>query len=91
MPQPLFLQFAELENENGFHCVGNGEFIAIMILGTDQRVVLFDMCRKTWQWIPSCPYITGGELHGFAYEPRLATPVTGLLDQLTLQSYNING
>ncbi|KAF4391425.1 hypothetical protein F8388_008036 [Cannabis sativa] len=94
MPQPLYLQFAEVENGNGFHCVGNGEFIAIMILGTDQKMVLFDMMRKRWEWIPSCPYVPiggGDQLHGFAYEPRLATPVTGLLDQLTLQSYNLNG
>ncbi|PON42264.1 F-box domain containing protein [Parasponia andersonii] len=96
MPQQLYVQFAELENGNGFHCVGNGEFIAIMIPGTEQKAVLFDMSRKRWHWIPPCPYVNGGvgrgggELHGFAYEPRLATPVTGLLDQLTLpfQSYN---
>ncbi|KAI4332071.1 hypothetical protein L6164_017010 [Bauhinia variegata] len=94
MPQQLYIQFAELESGNGFECVGNGEFIVIMIRRTD-KALLFDICRKRWQWIPPCPYTTtthGGasELHGFAYEPRLVTPVTGLLDQLTLpfQAFN---
>ena len=91
MPQQLYVQFAELEDGNGFECVGHGEFIVIMIRGTD-KALLFDICRKRWQWIPPCPYIAhdGFELHGFAYEPRLATPVTGLLDQLALpfQSFN---
>ena len=93
MPQQLYVQFSELENGNGFHCIGNIEFIVIMIPENNQKAVLFDMSRKRWQWIPPCPYVNGGgggELHGFAYEPRLATPVTSLLDQLTLpfQSYN---
>lgn len=92
MPQQLYIQFAEVENGNGFYCVGHGEFVVIIVVGTE-KALLFDMETKRWQWIPPCPYVNGGggELHGFAYEPRLATPVTGLLDQLTLpfhQSYN---
>ncbi|KAI9126590.1 hypothetical protein K1719_002186 [Acacia pycnantha] len=94
MPQQLYVQFAELEGGNGFDCVGHGEFIVLIIRGTD-KVLLFDICRKRWQWIPPCPYVVvassgGGNassssaLHGFAYEPRLATPVTALLDQLAL-------
>ncbi|KAJ8765943.1 hypothetical protein K2173_020459 [Erythroxylum novogranatense] len=91
MPQQLYVQFAELEVGRGFDCVGHGEFIAIMIRGSD-KALLFDICRKRWQWIPPCPYLNSGgpgnggngELHGFAYEPRLAIPITGLLDQLTL-------
>ncbi|KAJ4702697.1 protein UNUSUAL FLORAL ORGANS [Melia azedarach] len=94
MPLQLYIQFAELEAGNGFDVVGNGEFLVIMIRGSD-KALLFDLFMKRWQWIPPCPYINGGgnyrteeeedgELHGFAYEPRLATPVTGLLDQLTL-------
>uniref|UniRef100_A0A2C9UR34 F-box domain-containing protein n=1 Tax=Manihot esculenta TaxID=3983 RepID=A0A2C9UR34_MANES len=98
MPQQLYIQFSELEAGRGFNCVGHGEFIAIMIRGSDKSL-LFDICRKRWQWIPPCPYVYGGgvsigddsgELHGFAYQPRLAVPVTALLDQLTLpfQSFN---
>ncbi|GLT52385.1 hypothetical protein SLA2020_257320 [Shorea laevis] len=99
MPLQLYLQFAEVEGENGFECVGHGEFIVIMIRQSD-RALLFDICRKRWQWIPPCPYIhggfgvgggEGGELHGFAYEPRLATPVVGLLDQLTLPFQSFSG
>ncbi|KDP32556.1 hypothetical protein JCGZ_14864 [Jatropha curcas] len=100
MPQQLYIQFAELEAGRGFHCVGHGEFIAIMIKGSDKSL-LFDICRKRWQWIPPCPYVHGGlnsnsgdgdgELHGFAYEPRLAVPVTALLDQLTLPFQTFNG
>ena len=100
MPQQLYVQFAELEGGNGFDCVGNGEFIVIMIRGSD-KALLFDIFRKIWQWIPPCPYSQDGgvggsngrdsELHGFAYEPRLATPVTGLLDQLTLPFQPFNG
>ncbi|KAM7270592.1 hypothetical protein ACFE04_029806 [Oxalis oulophora] len=101
MPQQLYAQLVEVENGLGFDCVGHGEFIVIMVRGSSDKALLFDVCRKRWQWIPPCPYIdhgcaggrfnTGeGELHGFAYEPRLATPVIGLLDQLTLpfQSFN---
>ncbi|KAE9603307.1 hypothetical protein Lal_00008158 [Lupinus albus] len=85
MPQQLYVQFSDLENGNGFECVGHGEFIVIMIRGTD-KALLFDISKKRWQWIPPCPYTAndGFEFHGFAYEPRLATPVTALLDQLAL-------
>ncbi|OIW18931.1 hypothetical protein TanjilG_25374 [Lupinus angustifolius] len=85
MPQQLYVQFSDLESGNGFECVGHGEFIVIMIRGTD-KALLFDISKKRWQWIPPCPYTAndGFELHGFAYEPRLATPVTALLDQLVL-------
>lgn len=96
MPQQLYIPFAEEERGNGFDCVGNGELIVIMIRGSE-RGLLFDICRKRWQWIPPCPYNNGGsdgeegELHGFAYEPRLATPVTALLDQLTLPFQSFAG
>nr|GEV07168.1 protein unusual floral organs [Tanacetum cinerariifolium] len=85
MPQQLYAQFAELENGRGFTCVGNGEYVVVMIMGTAaEKALLFDFGRKRWVWIPPCPYVgVGGELNGFAYEPRLATPVTALLDQLT--------
>ncbi|KAJ0753525.1 putative F-box domain, galactose oxidase/kelch, beta-propeller, kelch-type beta propeller [Helianthus annuus] len=84
MPQQLYAQFAELEGGRGFTCVGNGEFVVVMITGTAaEKAVLFDFVRKRWVWVPRCPYVGGGELNGFAYVPRLATPVTGLLDQLT--------
>ncbi|XP_034696886.1 protein UNUSUAL FLORAL ORGANS [Vitis riparia] len=101
MPQQLYLQFAEVEGSQGFDCVGHGEFIAIMIRGSD-KALLFNIYGKTWQWIPPCPFLSGSggsssssgescELHGFAYEPRLATPVTTLLDQLTLPFQPFNG
>lgn len=92
MPQQLYHEFAEIEGQ-GFDCVGNGEFIAIMIRGSD-KALLFDTYRKVWEWIPPCPFLSGGEgceLHGFAYEPRLATPVTTLLDHLTLPFQPFNG
>ncbi|KAK8522417.1 hypothetical protein V6N12_056125 [Hibiscus sabdariffa] len=84
MPLQLYMQFAQLEGGNGFDSVGHGEFIVIMIRGTDKGL-LFDICRKRWQWIPACPYLgcdnngEGVELRGLAYEPRLATPVISLL------------
>ncbi|KAM0033934.1 hypothetical protein Hdeb2414_s0016g00491571 [Helianthus debilis subsp. tardiflorus] len=79
-----YAQFAELEGGRGFTCVGNGEFVVVMITGSAaEKAVLFDFVRKRWVWVPRCPYVGGGELNGFAYVPRLATPVTGLLDQLT--------
>ena len=89
MPQQLYAQFAEAEAGNGFCCVGHGEFVLVLVRGAD-RALLFDMATKVWQWVPPCPYSGGGgigELHGFAYEPRLATPVTGLLDHLTQLSF----
>ncbi|KAK3034856.1 hypothetical protein RJ639_032311 [Escallonia herrerae] len=100
MPQQLYLQFAEVEGGRGFTCVGHGEFVVILIRGSD-NALLFDLYRKRWVWMPPCPYVRGGnvggqgggdiELHGFAYEPRLATPVTGLLEQLTLPLQPFNG
>ncbi|XVF00454.1 hypothetical protein REPUB_Repub04eG0002700 [Reevesia pubescens] len=98
MPLQLFMQFADVEGGNGFDCVGHGEFIVIMIRGSD-KALLFDICRKRWQWIPPCPYLSTGcdnygedaQLHGLAYEPRLATPVVSLLDQVTLPFPSFNG
>ncbi|GAB4850505.1 hypothetical protein Ancab_029814 [Ancistrocladus abbreviatus] len=83
MPQQLYAQFAEVEGGRGFDCVGHGQFVMMMVRGVNKGV-LFDLRRKRWFWLPPCPYSNAGELHGFRYEPRLATPVTGLLDQLAL-------
>ncbi|WCJ33306.1 Protein ABERRANT PANICLE ORGANIZATION 1 [Euphorbia peplus] len=84
MPQQLYDQFTEIEGGRGFSCVGHGEFIVVVIRGSDKGLV-YDMCRKRWEWMPACPYVHGGdELHGFAYEPRLAVPVTALLDHFTI-------
>ncbi|RDX80452.1 Protein UNUSUAL FLORAL ORGANS, partial [Mucuna pruriens] len=91
MPQQLYIHFAELEAGNGFECVGHGDFIVIMIRGTD-KALLFDIFRKRWHWIPPCPFIAhhGFELHAFPYEPAIATPVTALLDQLALPFHSFN-
>ncbi|KAL6201114.1 hypothetical protein ACLB2K_024829 [Fragaria x ananassa] len=91
MPEQLYDQFATLENGTGYHCVGHGEFIIIMILGSG-KALQFDMESKLWQWVPPCPYVQyggggDGDLHGFAYEPTLATPVTVLLDPF--QSFGV--
>ncbi|KAL2244504.1 protein UNUSUAL FLORAL ORGANS [Sesamum indicum] len=94
MPQQLYNQFAEVEGGHGFNCVAHGEFVVILIKGSD-KALLLDFIGKRWVWIPPCPYINNGgcggrredavdELHGFAYEPRLAIPITALLEQLTL-------
>ncbi|XP_031269893.1 protein UNUSUAL FLORAL ORGANS-like [Pistacia vera] len=101
MPQQLYAQFAEMESSNGFDTVGHGDFIVLVIKGSS-RALLFDISMKRWQWVPPCPYLHGGcggnggyggegELHAFAYEPRLATPVTGLLDQLALPFQSFGG
>ncbi|CAN0905662.1 Protein UNUSUAL FLORAL ORGANS [Linum grandiflorum] len=88
MPQQLYVQFTEVEGGRGFECVGHGEFVVIMIRRSGNRGLLFDMLRKVWQWIPLCPYVDHDhDLRGFAYDPRLATPVAGLLDQLTLPNF----
>lgn len=93
MPQPLYTQFAAEEGGKGFECVGNQEFVMIVLRGTSLQL-LFDMVRKSWLWVPPCPYSGGGGsgsggsdgevLQGFAYDPVLTTPVVSLLDQLTL-------
>lgn len=101
MPQQLYVQFEELEKSCGFECVAHGEFVMVLIRGCwDKAALLYDMAKKLWQWVPPCPYIGtpggghGGEevLHGFAYEPRLATPVTGLIDHFSIpfQNYTAN-
>ncbi|XP_009619100.1 protein UNUSUAL FLORAL ORGANS-like [Nicotiana tabacum] len=104
MPQQLYVQFAEVENGQGFNCVGHGQFVVIIIKNSD-KALLFDFCKKRWLWIPPCPFVGnnnldygasnyrsefGGELQGFGYDPRLAAPISALLDQLTLpfQSFN---
>ncbi|PSS04954.1 Protein UNUSUAL FLORAL ORGANS like [Actinidia chinensis var. chinensis] len=96
MPQQLYVQFEEVEGGRGFSCVGHGEFIIIVVRGSRDKAILFDFYRKRWLWIPPCPFghlggDSDGELHGFAYEPRLATPVTALLDQLALPFQSFNG
>lgn len=83
MPQQLYCQFVEVEGGRGFDAVGNGEFVVIVIKESD-KAVLYDFGGKRWAWVPPCPYGGGGELHGFAYDPRLAVPITALLEQLTL-------
>ena len=103
MPHQLYVEFEGIEKGSGFDCVAHGEFVVIMIKGCwDKAALLYDVCKRTWQWIPPCPYIVGsndddGEdqvvLHGFAYDPRLATPVTGLIHQLSslpFQNFNAN-
>ncbi|KAL8508653.1 hypothetical protein ACS0TY_019049 [Phlomoides rotata] len=82
MPQQLYNQFVEVEGGRGFDAVAHGEFVVILIKGTD-KALMFDFGGKRWAWVPPCPY-GGGELHGFAYDPRLAVPITALLEQLTL-------
>ncbi|PIN17246.1 hypothetical protein CDL12_10088 [Handroanthus impetiginosus] len=87
MPQQLYNEFAEIEGGRGFNCVAHGEFVVILIKGSE-KALLFDFAGKRWVWMPPCPYVNSGdggdELHGFAYEPRLAVPITALLEQLTL-------
>ncbi|KAF2563321.1 hypothetical protein F2Q70_00017732 [Brassica cretica] len=95
MPQPLYTQFAVEEGGKGFECVGNQEFVMIVLRRASLQL-LFDMVRKSWLWVPPCPYSGGsssgvgsggseGEvLQGFAYDPVLTTPVVSLLDQLAL-------
>lgn len=91
MPHQLYLQFADADSAAAFRCVGHGEFVFISAPATG-KALLFDMGRKMWHWVPPCPYIHGGgQLHGFAYEPRLATPVTRLLDHLTLPFQTFSG
>ncbi|KAI3851667.1 hypothetical protein MKX03_022312 [Papaver bracteatum] len=77
MPQNLYKQFSEAggDGDEGFDCVGNGNFIIITLPGSD-NMLLFDFYQKAWQWIPPCPYSGGdGGLRGFAYEPQLFTPI----------------
>ncbi|XP_060195887.1 protein UNUSUAL FLORAL ORGANS [Lycium barbarum] len=59
MPQQLYVQFAELENGQGFNCVGHGEFVVIMIKNNSDKALLFDFCKKRWLWIPPCPFVGG--------------------------------
>ncbi|KAI3948468.1 hypothetical protein MKW98_019218 [Papaver atlanticum] len=77
MTQNLYKQFSEAggDGDEGFDCVGNGNFIIITLPGSD-NMLLFDFYQKAWQWIPPCPYSGGdGGLRGFAYEPQLFTPI----------------
>nr|GMD16922.1 protein UNUSUAL FLORAL ORGANS [Ipomoea batatas] len=103
MPQELYVQFSEVEKGEGFSCVGHGEFVVILVKNSDKAMV-FDFYSKRWVWVPPCPFVHqdssscssssphgGGELEGFAYEPRLATPVAALLDQLTLPFQSFSG
>ncbi|KAG0447879.1 hypothetical protein HPP92_028101 [Vanilla planifolia] len=88
MPPEIYRQFSEAEGGRGFESVGSGEFLAITIKGSAD-VILFDFNRREWRWAPPCPYISqivtgAGDLRGFAYEPRLATPAIGLIDSSSL-------
>ncbi|CAN4078485.1 unnamed protein product [Withania somnifera] len=57
MPQQLYVQFAELENGQGFICVGHGEYVVIMIKNNSNKALLFDFCKKRWLLIPPCPFV----------------------------------
>ncbi|KAH0453572.1 hypothetical protein IEQ34_017896 [Dendrobium chrysotoxum] len=85
MPPEIYRQFSEAEGGRGFECVGHGDILAITIKGSTD-IILFDFITKEWRWAPPCPFTSGsgGELRGFAYEPRLATPAVGLIDSSSL-------
>ncbi|KAJ4980126.1 hypothetical protein NE237_010906 [Protea cynaroides] len=92
MPVQLYGRFMEVEGGRGFDCVGHGSFVVFTIHGSDQ-VLLYNFYTKGWQWIPPCPFVGDGNgggdggggggdgLQCFAYEPLLATPAVGLLNQ----------
>nr|ACA61781.1 DOUBLE TOP [Petunia x hybrida] len=65
MPQQLYVQFAEVENGQGFNCVGHGEFVVILIKNSD-KALLFDFVKKRWVWIPPCPFVVGNN-HNIDY------------------------
>ncbi|XP_047321257.1 protein UNUSUAL FLORAL ORGANS [Impatiens glandulifera] len=79
----VFIMIKQQENRSSSHGHGN--------INDNKLGLLFDFYRKNWTWIGPCPYIInddGGdrqELVGFAYEPRLATPTSGLVDHLAAQ------
>ncbi|KAK8971184.1 Protein UNUSUAL FLORAL ORGANS [Platanthera guangdongensis] len=85
MPPEIYRQFSEAEGGRGFEAVGHGDILAVTIKGSTD-VLLFDFGRKEWRWAPPFPFssTTSGELRGFAYEPRLATPAVGLIDSSSL-------
>ncbi|XP_051128312.1 protein UNUSUAL FLORAL ORGANS [Andrographis paniculata] len=88
MPQRLYSEFAEMEAGRGFRCAGQGEVLLLML--PDTRALVFHTRTKRWVWAPPCPHRAAAHteqqhlLQGFAYEPRLAVPVTPLLQQLQL-------
>nr|AIR76777.1 UNUSUAL FLORAL ORGANS [Spinacia oleracea] len=96
MPQQLYAHFEQLEEGRGFHCVGSGHFIVIMIKAPINKRLLFDIHTKRWIWMPSCPRNANlsGEINvnsdanfqGFAYQPTLAAPATTLVHQLATSS-----
>ncbi|KAL1537544.1 hypothetical protein AAHA92_30045 [Salvia divinorum] len=83
MPQQLYGEFAEAEWGRGFDAVAHGDYVVILIKGSE-RAVMFDFGGKRWSWICPCPCGGRDGMRGFAYEPRLAVPITALLEQLTL-------
>ncbi|KAK8921326.1 Protein UNUSUAL FLORAL ORGANS [Platanthera zijinensis] len=85
MPPEIYRQFSEAEGGRGFEAVGHGDILGVTIKGSTD-VILFDFGRKEWRWAPPFPFSssTSGELRGFAYEPRLATPAVGLIDSSSL-------
>ncbi|GER33148.1 F-box family protein [Striga asiatica] len=86
MPQQLYGQFAEMEGGRGFGCVAGGDFVLVMVKGS-KAAIMFDFGDKSWTWVPPCLFVNSeddAELNGFAYGPRIAVPITGLLHQLTM-------
>jgi hypothetical protein len=61
-----------------FECAGHGGLVAFLA-GINSDVLLFDVPRRQWSWVPSCPYPHQGGFKVFAYEPRVAAPAMGLL------------
>ncbi|XP_042513502.1 protein UNUSUAL FLORAL ORGANS [Macadamia integrifolia] len=100
MPQELYGRFMEVEGGRGFDCVGHGNFVVFTIHGSHQ-VLLYDFYTKAWQWVPQCPFVGGGGgggggrggggggggLQCFAYEPLLATPAIGFLEQPLMAAF----
>ncbi|CAA6668642.1 unnamed protein product [Spirodela intermedia] len=84
MPAAVHEEFAAEERGRGLRRWGGGT-VAITIRGSG-AVLVFELRRREWRWLPACPLLRngaacggGGGLRGFAFEPRLATPALGLL------------
>jgi hypothetical protein len=77
MPESLCEEF--LLGAKRFICIGSDGLVLLIVRGRDRLVLLYDLRKKVWQRLPSCPLtdhrLRYGLLDGIAFEPTLDATV----------------
>jgi hypothetical protein len=73
MPEILCEEF--LCGGRQFICIGSNDLVLLIARGRDRLVLLYDLIKRVWRRLPSCPLtdhnLRYGLIDGISFEPRL--------------------